>query len=288
MEPHIAVLVLDIPIESLVDEFGDFGDNTKDLLKESRVPLVKYQIAYDLANPQHQAVTDLNLARLKDYIDSGVLKGMVLSGSRADSFDNENPWIQLLDKLIQYIIASKAGFPLVGLCFGHQIIAKNLGCKVNRNTAENGWECGTTTIALNNSILSVDKSPFEEALKTDEGLVLDHVNLVEFHRDIVYGLPPTASSSNSLLSQTTFQSIGSTSKCSIQGLVTESGPVKILSFQGHPEFTTPFALRLLKLTLETGEIDKATFDRLCYKTNNLINHGPLMANVILRFFEVHN
>lgn len=287
MEPHIAVLVLDTPIESITDEFGDFGDNAVELLKASKVPLKKYQIAYDLADPLQQTVTDLNFSDLLDGIDQGFIKGLVLSGSRSDSFNNENPWIQLTDKFLKSIIANRPGFPMVGLCFGHQILAKNLGCKVNRNTTENGWECGITTIALNKSILSVEKSPFADTLETEDGNVLDHINLVEFHRDVVYGLPPT-STSNSLLSQTNFQSIGSTNKCSIQGLVTESGPVKILTFQGHPEFSTPETLKLLQLTHEIGKIDKATFDRLSYKTNNLINHGTVVANVILKFLETHS
>lgn len=287
MEPHIAVLVLDTPIESITDEFGDFGDNAVELLKASKVPLKKYQIAYDLADPLQQTVTDLNFSDLLDGIDQGLVKGLVLSGSRSDSFNNENPWIQLTDKFLKSIITNRPGFPMVGLCFGHQILAKNLGCKVNRNTTENGWECGITTIALNKSILSVEKSPFADTLETEDGNVLDHINLVEFHRDVVYGLPPT-STSNSLLSQTNFQSIGSTNKCSIQGLVTESGPVKILTFQGHPEFSTPETLKLLQLTHEIGKIDKATFDRLSYKTNNLINHGTVVANVILKFLETHS
>lgn len=289
MEPHIAVLVLDTPIENHADQFGDFGDNAVDLLRNSAVPLVKYQIAYSLDHPQHQAITDQNLARIRTLLDAGMLKGIVLTGSRSDSFDNENPWIKLTDTFLKYVIANKPLFPMVGLCFGHQLIAKNLGCKVNRNSTENGWECGSTTIALNKSIFSVEKSPFVDALETDDGHVLEHINLVEFHRDVVYGLPPTASaSSNSLLALTTFQSIGSTNKCSIQGLITESGPVKVLTFQGHPEFSTPLALNLLKLTLAIGKIDKATFDRLSYKTNNLINHGPLMGKVILKFFESYS
>lgn len=289
MEPHIAVLVLDTPFGSVAEEFGDFGDNAKDLLKDSKLPLVKYYIAYDLDKPEQQDVTDLTLENLREYVDSGVVKGIVLTGSRSDAFDNENPWIQLTDKFLKFLIANKPGFPMVGFCFGHQILAKNLGSKVNRNTNENGWECGITTISLNKSILSVEKSPFVDTLDTEDGNVLEHINLVEFHRDIVYGLPPTSNaSSNSLASQTTFQSIGSTNKCSIQGLVTESGPVKVLTFQGHPEYSTRYALKLLELTHSIGMIDKATFDRLSYKTNNLINHGPVIANVVLKFFEAHS
>ena len=124
-------------------------------------------------------------------------------------------------------------FPVVGICFGHQMIAKLLGCKVGRNSPENSRECGTTTINLNTDILAIFKdSPFLNVLKTDDsGAVIDHLNVVEFHQDIVYGLPPPAVFEKR---KTNIMSIGSSNKCSIQGLITESGPLKILTFSRSP------------------------------------------------------
>lgn len=286
MEPHVAVLTLDTPIKTLAEVHGDFGDNAVALLRGLALPVVKYQIAYQVTpddNPLEAARVEQTFAQLAEYAALGVLRGVVLLGSRSDSFAQGNPWIDRLDHFIQHLLYARAGIPLVGLCFGHQILAKNLGCKVFRNSADVGWEAGTTTIALNKSIFDIPQLPFR-ALRTDSGL-LEHINLVEFHRDIVYALPPP--STHPLLLKTSFQSVGSTPKCSIQGLITESGPIKLLSFQGHPEFTTPEALRILEIDVEQNTIDKALFEKLTYNTKCLVNQGPEIGRVIRTFIETH-
>lgn len=284
---HVAILVTDTPIAGLTETFGDFGDNTADLLRECPIPTIKYQIAYEGTSQEKLEETRLTLANVAELIHTGTVCGVILTGSRSDSFAEKVPWITALDEFIRSTLYVTPNFPIVGLCFGHQILAKNLGCKVNRNTPENGWEAGTTTIALNKSILDVQDSPFRRALTTNDDTLMEHINLVEFHCDIVYGLPQTSSSGIPLLRSTTFQSIGNTAKCSIQGLVTEEGPVKLLTFQGHPEFSTPLALRILELDVEKGILDQATFEKLTYKTKNLVNQGDLIGQAISDFLVSH-
>lgn len=62
------------------------------------------------------------------------------------AFDND-PWIV---KLVDYVIDvhAKSTKPVVGMCFGHQIIGRALGAKVAVNPG--GWE------------FSVDKIKFSE------------------------------------------------------------------------------------------------------------------------------
>lgn len=289
MASHVAVLVLDTPIAGVAEDFGDFGDNVRDLLKDSVIPVVKYQIAIPLENGAARdsdvAMMEKNFAQVESHLQSGVIKAIVLTGSRSDAFESGNIWLDRLNEFIQSHLFTRPNFPVVGLCFGHQVLAKNLGCKVNRSPPETGWEIGTTTIALNKSIMSIEKSPFKKPLTLEDGKVLEHINLVEFHRDIVYGLPPTSTASHGLIAETSFQNFGSTNKCSIQGLVTESGPIKILTFQGHPEFITSESLKMLEIKFEQKLIDKATFERLTYNTKNLINQGPIIAKVINNFIE---
>lgn len=283
----MAVLILDTPIPGVAETFGDFGDNVQSLLKGSKLNIVKYQVAFEITTPENDVAKVENcknvLATLAARIKDGVIKGVVLTGSRTDSFLENHPWIDPLDKFIQTTIFNTPNFPVVGLCFGHQVLSKNLGCKVSRNSSENGWEAGTTTISLNKSILDIPMSPFRAGLVTEDGKFLEHINLIEFHRDVVYGMPPT--STHSLLSTTSFQNLGSTAKCSIQGLITESGPVKILTFQGHPEFSTPESLKMLELMAQEQRIDKAVFERLAYNTKNLENQGYIMGKVIREFIE---
>lgn len=287
MDPHVAILVLDTPIVGVAARFGDFGDNVIALLKDSPFPTRKYQIAYNLpGNELDAAVSEKTLSQVALAIASGAVRGVVLTGSRSDSFATDIPWLTLLDRFIQDVLLATPGFPMVGLCFGHQVLAKNLGCKVGRNTAENGWEAGIHTVALNKSILDADDSPFRSALLTEQGKVLEHINLLQFHKDVVYSNVP-ATLKHPLLANTTFQNVGCTPKCSIQGIVTDSGPVKILTFQGHPEFLSEQALVMLELLVKQGNMDKATFERATYNTKNLENQGKLIGQVISDFISSH-
>ena len=77
--------------------------------------------------------------------------GWLLSGSRYGAYDQE-PFIPPLEDFIRE--AYGAGVPLVGICFGHQIIAQALGGKVVEHPY--GWAVGRTeydfdgkTLALN-------------------------------------------------------------------------------------------------------------------------------------------
>lgn len=283
----MAVLVLDTPITGVAAQYGDFGDNVLSLLKFLVVALKIYQIAYELPGDAPTAQGSDNLLQeVAQGITDGFIKGVVLTGSRADSFATNIPWLFSLDRFIQETLWTRANFPIVGICFGHQVLAKNLGCKVGRNTAENSWELGVHTVALNKSIFDIENSPFRSVLSTDDGKVLEHINLLQFHLDVVYSNPPTTAK-QPLLAATTFQNVGSTPKCTIQGLVTESGPLKLLTFQGHPEFISEQALVMLERLNNEGAIDKGLFERLRYNTKNLENQGKLVGLVIDEFLATH-
>jgi GMP synthase-like glutamine amidotransferase len=64
-------------------------------------------------------------------------EGWLITGSRHGAYD-DLPWIPPLEELIRAI--RKAGRPLVGICFGHQIIAQALGGKVEKFAG--GWSVG--------------------------------------------------------------------------------------------------------------------------------------------------
>jgi len=62
---------------------------------------------------------------------------VLLTGSRADSFSQE-PWVLNLRQKVEELLKSKK--KLVGVCFGHQLIALCLGARVGR--APQGWGVG--------------------------------------------------------------------------------------------------------------------------------------------------
>mgnify|MGYP001627787700 FL=1 len=78
-------------------------------------------------------------------------EGWLITGSKHGAYE-DHPWIPPLEDFIRG--AYEAGVPLVGVCFGHQIVAQALGGKVEK--FKDGWSLGRTeydfggeTLALN-------------------------------------------------------------------------------------------------------------------------------------------
>ncbi len=65
--------------------------------------------------------------------------GYVVTGSPASVNDDSLPWVGQLLGFIREVHAARQ--PLIGLCFGHQAVARALGGQVVRNAA--GWGLGT-------------------------------------------------------------------------------------------------------------------------------------------------
>ena len=65
--------------------------------------------------------------------------GWLISGSRHGAYE-DHPWIKPLEAFIR--AAYGAHVPVVGICFGHQIIAQAMGGKVEKFAR--GWSVGAT------------------------------------------------------------------------------------------------------------------------------------------------
>ena len=80
-------------------------------------------------------------ARHAQYPDSfDAYDVVLLTGSRADAFSKE-PWVVDLCSRVSALLEQKKR--LIGVCFGHQLIAHCLGAKVDR--APHGWCLGRHT-----------------------------------------------------------------------------------------------------------------------------------------------
>lgn len=77
--------------------------------------------------------------------------GWLITGSRHGAYDDLD-WIAPLETLIQQIDA--AAQPLVGICFGHQIIAQALGGKVEKFAG--GWAVGATEYRMGERTLTLN------------------------------------------------------------------------------------------------------------------------------------
>lgn len=260
---HIAILVCDLPVKGLTEHYGDYGDCCEKLLRRGGVslPIIKYQIAH--ASDEHFVQVADTFQYLSKGLKSGNIKAVMLTGSQTDSFATDVFWVHLLDDFIQNCLFKIKLLPILGICFGMQILSKNLGCKVNRNPV--GWEIGTTKIDLNPSILG--KFPFKD---------FDHTSmyLSEFHQDMVFDLPSHVSR------------LGSSSKCQNQGIVS-TGDLNLLALQGHPEFSTEFSLAFIEKKLQLGLINERQYEDAIASTRKHPNMGYEFAKVIVNFIENH-
>lgn len=77
-------------------------------------------------------VIDMDLPESPEAAD-----GWLITGSRHGAYE-DHPWIAPLEEFIRAVHAARV--PMVGICFGHQIIAQALGGKVEKFPG--GWAVG--------------------------------------------------------------------------------------------------------------------------------------------------
>lgn len=113
--------------------------------------------------------------------DAKEYDGIILSGSPRSLVEPE-PW---MDEAAEWLRgAAAAGVPVLGVCFGHQLIGHAWGGKVRTNPR--GWEVGTVSVELT-SEGAID--PLFTGLAGPAGLGGQlHVN--ESHRDEIETLGP--------------------------------------------------------------------------------------------------
>ena len=78
-----------------------------------------------------------------DSINEDDCDGIVITGS-AESVYDELPWMLYLESKI--VDANRKEIPILGICFGHQVIVKAFGGKVEKHSK--GWEIGSATVSL--------------------------------------------------------------------------------------------------------------------------------------------
>ena len=129
---------------------------------------------------------------LPDAADSA--EGWIVTGSRHGAYE-DLPWIAPLEAFIRDVHA--AGVPLIGICFGHQIVAQALGGRVAKFPG--GWSIGRQTYEIAGKSMALNA----------------------WHQDQVIGLPEGA------------RVIGSSAFCANAALAYGDS---ILTIQAHPEF----------------------------------------------------
>lgn len=140
--------------------------------------------------------------------------GWLISGSRYGVYD-QLEWMFPLQDFIRQL--AQAGLPLIGVCFGHQIIAEALGGKVVKS--DKGWGVGVQRYRVAQGHSWMREQPAS-------------IGLYAYHQDQVVSCPQSAE----VFSGSEF--------CPYAGL---SYGDSIISVQAHPEFEEAYERALLEL-----------------------------------------
>jgi GMP synthase-like glutamine amidotransferase len=140
---------------------------------------------------------------------------VLLTGSRADSFSGE-PWVVALRERVTRLLQDQ--HKLLGVCFGHQLIAHCLGAPVQR--AARGWRVGRQTYDWLGAPEHLGMAPGQTP----------QMALLASHQDQVLALPPGATL------------LASQPDCPVAAYALGN---QVFCIQPHPEFTPEVSAFLL-------------------------------------------
>ncbi len=184
---QIGILMTGHVPEELVDEVGEYPKMFERLLDGHGFTFRSWAVV-DGEHPESVSEAD----------------GWLITGSKHGAYE-DHPWIPPLEEFIRALHAD--GRPLVGICFGHQIVAQALGGKVELFAG--GWSVGHTSYDFEGETMALNA----------------------WHRDQVTELPDGA------------RVIGSSDFCANAALLYGSS---IYTIQPHPEFSAGFLESLIE------------------------------------------
>jgi GMP synthase-like glutamine amidotransferase len=162
----------------------------------------------------------------RDVVDAGDIPaspheadGWIITGSKHGVYE-DHPWIEPLKDFLRAAHAAKV--PMVGICFGHQILAEALGGKVVKS--DRGWGAGVHTYDIQ------AREPWMSGDRTT-------IDIHAMHQDQVVEKPADA------------RVIASSTFCDFAGLAYGDHAI---SMQPHPEFEAAFQSDII--TVRRGSV----------------------------------
>ncbi|MDB5672675.1 MAG: type 1 glutamine amidotransferase [Alphaproteobacteria bacterium] len=190
----IGILETGRPPSALIPRFGDYGAMFQSLLG----PGFETE-AYDIPAGRFPAAP-------------GAHDAYLITGASAGVYD-DRPWI---DRLKSFLRSAKGEAKLVGICFGHQIMAEAFGGRVEKS--ERGWGVGLQTYEV------VDRAPWMDDAP--------RIAIPVSHQDQIVELPPAGN----ILAANAFSPFGMLAYDDQQAI----------SMQFHPEFEPEFSKALIE------------------------------------------
>ena len=114
--------------------------------------------------------------------DVTVAEGWLITGSKHGAYEG-HPWIPPLEEHIRAAYA--AGVPLVGICFGHQIVAQALGGRVEKFAG--GWTVGRQSYHWDGEEVALNAWHQDQVVEPPEGAETVATSPGCDHAALVYG-----------------------------------------------------------------------------------------------------
>ncbi|MEM9839475.1 MAG: type 1 glutamine amidotransferase [Pseudomonadota bacterium] len=174
---------------------------------------------------------------------------LLVTGSPKGVYEGDD-FIAPLEEAVRHY--ANTGAPVVGICFGHQLIARAFGARVEK--ADAGWGVGVHTYEV------VGDAPWGEGPSRFACAVS--------HQDQVLSLPEG------------FRRVAASAFTPFGALAHETLPV--LSFQMHPEFDHDFASALMDIRSDRIPAERAELGQMTLRNSS---DRSLMASWITRFIK---
>lgn len=270
---HIGILKTDAVRPEWVPTFGEYPDMFERLVRgaDSSARFTTWDV-------------EAGIHPSEGEIDS--VDGFIITGSKSSVYDDK-PWIRDLEGLIQTLHAKRK--KMVGICFGHQIIAKALGGLVSKS--EKGWGVGINVYDLTDlpfepadeaGMNKADAKRTADSAQTHilepqtlenntlEPKTLEHktLKLVASHQDQVEALPPGA------------RTIATNAHCENAGFVMGD---HIFTLQGHPEFIPDYAEVIMALRYDMIGAGRVAEGRASLEHHQ--HEGSRVAEWMVDFFN---
>lgn len=135
---RLAILMADTPMPNTAAKYGDYGGLFTSLFTTAAQP---EPIESILSITKHDIVNHVGSYPSLDDVDA-----VLITGSKHSAFADDAWIMALVDYTRRALLETNGRVKVVGICFGHQIVARALGGKVVVN--EKGWEVAVTEVEL--------------------------------------------------------------------------------------------------------------------------------------------
>jgi GMP synthase-like glutamine amidotransferase len=219
----IGILQTGLAPDALAPQFGEYPAMFKRLLGGYGLGFRTYAVV-DGAMPGSASECD----------------GWLITGSRHGAYE-DHAWIPPLEQLIRDAIATHV--PVVGICFGHQIVAQAMGGRVEKYAG--GWSVGATDYDFDG----------------------ESITLNAWHQDQVIQVPKGA------------KVIASNDFCANAALAYDNDA---LTIQAHPEYGSDFINGLMQ-TRGKGVVPDALMAAATARLETPLQHGVIADRIAAFF-----